>query len=239
MAYVTRKPSRLFFDLETQANPENLALASEPKAPANLKDPVKIAAAIEEKKAELIANAALDPDYGKILSIGMSYGDEIDVLVVGDCLINIDGTIEDTEGNPVSFTQKEFYTEAKIIEIFWHHFADCGGNCVGYNILGFDLPYLMRRSMALGVKVPFIPNLAKFRTEPITDLMAILYNWGSDRYKGLKQVAKLYGITNECPDVDGSKVKDLTTEQLRAYQASDVKLVIDLYKRMNGVYFCH
>lgn len=84
-----------------------------------------------------------------------------------------------------------------------------------------------------------MPNLAKFRTEPVTDLMMILYNWGSDKYKGLKQVAKLYGIPNDCPDVDGSKVKDLSPQQLRDYQTSDVNLVIQLYERMNGVYFSH
>ena len=126
-----------------------------------------------------------------------------------------------------------------VIEILWDALKECAGNCVGYNILGFDLPYLMRRSMALGIHPPYIPNLAKFRTEPVTDLMMILYNWGGDRYKGLKQVARLYGIPNGCPDVDGSKVKDLTPDELTAYQTSDVRLVMALHQRMNGVYFSH
>lgn len=73
------KQNRIFFDIETQANPENLALAPEPKAPGNLKDPAKIAAAIEEKKRDLIESAALDPDYGKVLSIGLSYQDSDEV----------------------------------------------------------------------------------------------------------------------------------------------------------------
>ena len=55
--------------------------------------------------------------------------------------------------------------------------------------------------------------------------------------RGLKQVARLYGIPNGCPDVDGSKVKDLTPDELTAYQTSDVRLVIALHERMNGVYF--
>ena len=234
MTYTPQKQIRLIFDIETVCNPENLALAPEPKAPANLKDPAKIAAAIEDKKRELIESAALDPDYGKILSLGYatSLNGPVTVFLSNEVYAmtaaNADGPITVNE---------TFRTEREIIEDFWSLFAACNGCAVGYNILGFDLPYLMRRSMALGVQVPFIPNLAKFKTEPITDLMAILYNWGSDRYKGLKQVAKLYGIQNDCPDVDGSQVKDLTPEQLCAYQASDVDLVRRLYQRMNGVYF--
>ena len=68
---------RLFFDIETLANPENCALMPEPvvDAPANYKDPEKITAYVAEKtaaaKAAALEKAALDPDYGKILSIGL------------------------------------------------------------------------------------------------------------------------------------------------------------------------
>jgi len=130
-------------------------------------------------------------------------------------------------------------TEDQILQEFWYLFWSCGGYAVGYNILGFDLPYLLRRSMALGVRPARLPNLARYHTEPITDLMMILYNWGADKYKGLKQVARLYGVPNDCPDVDGAMVKNMTPEQLHAYQVSDVKLLCRLYNMMNGVYFHH
>lgn len=233
--YTPRKQQRLIFDLETAANPENLALMPEPKAPGNLKDPVKIGAAIAEKKAELIETAALDPDYGKILSIGFSLdGENILVMMVGDCYFAEERVNPETKE---LYWYEERATEQGIIETFWQHFLDCHGCCIGFNILSFDLPYLMARSLYLGIRVPLIPNLAKFRTDPVTDLYAIRYNWGPG--KGLKQVCKLLGIPNDCPDIDGSKVKDLTREQLHAYQFSDVKLTIDLYRRMNGVYFYH
>lgn len=218
----TMNTRRLFFDIETQANPENLALAPEPKAPGNLKDPAKIAAAIEEKKRDLIESAALDPDYGKVLSIGMSYGDNEPISVFA-------------AGEPVGASDVITMTESNLIRMFWQFFEDCRGNCVGYNILSFDLPFLMARSMYLGVKIPYIPNLARFRVEPITDLYAIRYNWAPG--KGLKTVCKLLGIQNECDGVDGSQVKDMTPAQLSAYQKSDVKLTIALFDRMNGVYF--
>lgn len=217
---------RLFFDIETVLNPGVIDLMPEPAAPANLKDPEKITAAIEEKKREMIEKAALDADYGRILSIGYSSGDGDNVHV----MVN-----EDVY--PDCFLYNN--SEEQMLKAFWNLFKECGGACVGYNILGFDLPYLMRRSMALGVKLPFIPNLAKYRTEPITDLMMIIYNWGSDKYKSLKQVAKLYGIENGAPEVGGSMVSGLDAEQLIAYQISDVKMVMALYEKMNGVYFVH
>ncbi|NCB32184.1 MAG: hypothetical protein EOM66_12360 [Clostridia bacterium] len=228
----TQYNKRLFFDIETQANPENLGLAPEPKAAANLKDPEKIAADIAAKKQALIDMAVLDPDYGKVLSIGYatSVDGPIQTFATGQCV-----GIEGKSGEPIN---EILLTEEDLIRHFWNVFADCGGRAVGYNILSFDLPYLLRRSMALGVKVPLMPFLARYRAEPVTDLMAILYNWGADKYKGLKQVAKLYGIPNDCPEMDGSQVSSTTPpELLHAYQASDVKLVISLYNRMNGVYF--
>lgn len=234
------KINRMFFDIETQANPENLGLAPEPKPAVNLKDPEKIAADIAAKKQALIDMAALDPDYGKVLSIG--YATDVDgpimTYAVGQC-VNLEIANVDTDAGEITYLEV-LLTEEDLLRHFWNIFTDCRGHCVGYNILGFDLPYLLRRSMALGVKVPFVPSLARYRTEPVTDLMAILYNWGGDKYKGLKQVAKLYGVPNTCPDMDGSQVSaDISPMLLHAYQKSDVELVIALYQKMNGIYFIH
>ncbi|HZW04268.1 MAG TPA: hypothetical protein VFF68_10100 [Anaerolineaceae bacterium] len=234
-----RNQARLFFDIESCANPETCALMPEPvvSAPSNYKDPVKIEeyvrAETEKRKAEALDRAALDPDYGKILSIGFSLGEEIHVLTNIDLYPRPESPDEPWE------TPAHALSEVGLLMAFWNAFAACNGNCIGYNILGFDLPYLLRRSMALCVPVPFVPNLAKFRTEPVTDLMMILYNWGSQTYKGLKQVARIYGLPNDCPDVDGSQVAGLDVETLIAYQASDVRLCMELYQRMNGVYFRH
>jgi hypothetical protein len=203
--------NRLFFDCETIANLDSVQFMPEPEAPGNLKDPEKIKAALEAKRQEQIDRAALDPDYGEIITIGYA-----------------------TQPNgPVTVLQGK---EPEMLVEFWRVLADCGGRCVGYNILGFDLLYLQRRSMAHGVQVPFL-NLAKYRTDPVTDLMGILYNWG--QAKGLKQVARLYGLPVACPEVDGSLVGTLPLEKIIEYQISDVKLTISLWQRMNGVYFSH
>lgn len=214
---------RLYFDIETQANPEALESAPEPKAAGNLKDPEKIVADIASKKAELIERAALDPDYGKILSIGWATDPDtkdMTVLVTGE-----------------KDSMEVEMTESMVIDSFWSALDNCQGACVGFNIISFDLPYIMRRSMALGIKPPLVPFMARFRTEPITDLYPIMYGWQPG--KGLKAIAKLYGLIVLAPDVDGSMVHTLTTEELVKYQVSDVFLTQQLYNRMNGIYFRH
>lgn len=215
----------LIFDIETAADMKAVAALPEPKAPGNLKDPAKIAAAIEEKKAEQAAMAALDPDTATITAIGMSLAD---VYALDDKSTVLKARLVGDKDTP---------TEAALLEWFWEDFRIAGGRAAGYNIIGFDLPVILRRSFALGVK----PNLArpiqmaKYRTEPILDLMGVLYNW--DRSRGLKWVCQRYGIPNPLPELNGSIVGEMDRATLRKYVANDVNLTIQLYRWMQGVYF--
>ncbi len=214
----------LFFDIETAPDLDAVAALPEPKAPGNLKDPAKIAQAIEEKKAEQVANAALDPDTAKITAIAMAAGGVTETPEVFAYLIGDEQTPD----------------EKTLLALFWEKFAACGHRACGYNIIGFDFPMIMRRTMALGV-IPTPPltfggiQLAKYRTQPILDLMGVLYNW--DKARGLKWVCKRYGIPNPLPDLNGSMVGEMDRDTLRKYVANDVQLVIELYRRMVGIYF--
>jgi hypothetical protein len=205
----------LFFDIETAVNLDALPFLPEPTAPGNYKDAEKIAQYVVDKKAEQVAQAPLDGDLGRIVAIALQCGLEnaTQTQLVGDT---------------------ETPNEVEILKWFWASFAQMEGRACGYNILGFDLPYLLRRSFDLRVPVPIQPRLAKYQIEPVTDLMGILYNWGTAR--GLKWVCKRYGIENPLPDLDGSQVATMDRDTLRKYAANDVYLVIELYKRMCGVY---
>ena len=208
----------LFFDIETESNPDALELMPEPQAPGNYKDEAKIAAYIAEKKAEQTERAALDADYGRIVAIGWR-----------------------EEGGPIGTKPRTGSwliadnTESDIIGGFWSKLYQHNGMSCGYNIIGFDLPYLLRRSFDLGVKPSIIPDLRRYQTRPTLDLMMVLYNW--QNFKGLKFVAERYGLDNPLPDLDGSQVATMDPETLRAYVENDVNLVYQLYKRMEGVYF--
>jgi hypothetical protein len=203
----------LFFDIETRARPDAVALLPAPQAPPNYKDPQKIADYIAEKRAAQLRDAALDPDTGEIIAIAVKFTGEEPAAV---------------------FAQPEF-SEKMILNSFWSCAAEVEGRLAGYNILGFDLPFILRRSMALNVP-PSIPlRLNRYQTEPITDLYGLLYGWQPG--KGLKTVARLYGLGEPLGDLDGGDVAAMDTATLAAYATRDVDLCVALYQRMAGVYF--
>lgn len=205
----------LFFDLETAVNQKSIQYMPEPTAPSNYKDETKIAEYVESKKMELIEKAPLDPDFGRIIALGYATGDSEPVSII---------TAETDE------------EEFELITKFWELLAQCNGRACGYNILNFDFPYVLRRSMGLGgVKPRMIPNLNKYQKYPITDLMNLLYNY--QPAKGLKTVCKRYGIPNPLPDVDGSQVSSMSMEDVARYCKNDVEMTQALYRLMKGIYF--
>lgn len=202
------KSDILFFDIETTGDPDAIEFV-EVKAPANYKDPDKIAAYISEAKLDAYDKMALDPDYGKVLCIAYKEGDDQ--------------------------TEVLFDDEKKMLNTFWQLYGEHMQRVCGYNIIGFDLPFLLRRSFALGITIPAMPPMAKYRVEPTIDLMGILYNW--QNYKSLKFVCKRYGIKNPLPELNGSMVNDMDNDTLLKYAKNDVDMTYALYNKMSGIYF--
>ena len=202
----------LFMDIETTANKKAIEFMPEPSAPSNYKDEAKIAAYIVEKKAESVSRAALDPDFGRIIAISYARGITGFITVL------------------TAKTEKE---EGRIIEEFWE--VASNRLLCGYNVVAFDLPFLMRRSMELGITITNIPNLYKYRTDYVLDLMNILYNFAN--FKSLKFVTRRYGIEDPLPEVCGEHVDYMKDDELVAYSANGTDLVMKLFKKMIGVYF--
>lgn len=124
------------FDIETAPlTPDELA-AQEPKfeGNANTKDPEKIAAQIEEKRRKWYEQAALSPLTGRIVAIGYALSDDDVVLHTA---------IQHTEAQMID----AFVSTAQTV-------SDRNGHLFGYNIVRFDLPFIVRRAWALGVPVP-------------------------------------------------------------------------------------
>lgn len=121
------------FDIETGPRPEAeiIDLAPEFKAPANYKDPEKIAAAIDEQKQEWMGKAALSAVTGRVLAVGWYQDGE--TTIIG----------EDDEATTLRETWKRIEDAAR----------DRRG-VIGFNSNRFDIPFLTRRSWALGVEVP-------------------------------------------------------------------------------------
>lgn len=123
----------IYFDIETGPLPRAEVEKFIPKfeAPSNYKDADKIAEVVSKKEESWFKKAALSCTTGKVLAIGFcSNKDDVSIL---------DGD------------------EITILTSFWNAITYHGAflqKLVGFNSNEFDIPFLVRRSWKLGVKVP-------------------------------------------------------------------------------------
>lgn len=165
---------KIIVDIETSAlpEPELKAMMPEFEPPGNLKDPAKMAAAIEEKKRKWIEDAALDALTGRVLAIG---------LLIDDAFILI----------------SEPATEAIMLHEFWDSIRGAGSelhHIVGFNICLFDLPFLIRRSWKLGVEVPLGIRRGRYWGDQITDLRDVWQCGDRQAHGSLDTIAKHLGV---------------------------------------------
>jgi len=167
----------IVFDIETipQDEAKLLALAPEFTAAANLKDPDKIAAAIAKKRADYLADAALNWKTAEVVLIGAGDDAEIQSLTVD--------------------------TEKELIGNFLSVLAAALGDGVavgGHNVKGFDLPMLFNRARVQGLKIP--ANLLTFWkgrpqwNDHIFDTLEILSFGKSFDGNGVDDVARVFGL---------------------------------------------
>jgi len=167
----------IVFDIETipQDEAKLLALAPEFTAAANLKDPEKIAASIAKKKADYLADAALNWKTAEVVLIGAGDDAEIQALTAD--------------------------TEKELISDFLAMLAAALGDGVavgGHNVKGFDLPMLVNRARVHGLKVP--ANLLTFWkgrpqwADNIFDTLEILSFGKSFDGNGVDDVARVFGL---------------------------------------------
>lgn len=144
----------LVFDIETGPEADEVLAGLEPEfaAPANYKDPQKIAEKIEAQRAAWREKAALCATTGRVLAIGCMLDGEVSLLVVD-------------EGEP--------FLEADLLEAFWRLAAPEGKwrHLVGFNSNRFDIPFLIRRSYKLGVRVPYGAVNGRYLNPRFIDLM--------------------------------------------------------------------
>lgn len=225
----------LFFDCESIALPHVEQFLPEPRVDKRLKDQEQAKA---DKIQEMIERAPLDSDLASVKLISMQIGVEGLPMI---CLVPAK-KMSKAKAADLALLVPEgrliVGDETAVINKFWNGLNLCNGKCCGYNIMGFDLPFLLKRSMDLGIRPGIQPSLAKYRTAPVTDLMGILSNWSwGDNVKKLKWLAKRYDLEVLAPEQDGSMVADMTDAELITYGLSDLFVTVQLYEKMNGVYF--
>ena len=211
----------IIFDIETGARPrtELEAIRPEFEPPRNLKDPAKIAAAIEEKHDEWLGKAALCASTGRVVAIGVSTFPENALSIIG------------TE-NPAD--------EARVISDFWHivH-KNPSSRLVGFNSNGFDLPFLMRRSMLLGIPFPHDIREGRYWSRRCIDLMEA---WTLGIYGeriSLDRLSKAFGLEGKNGHgADFCRLWEGTPQeraQARTYLLNDIALTVRLAVKLGVV----
>lgn len=175
MAYNNELATRIVFDIETAPLDGAAAYLEPVDAPANYKDPVKIADYIAAKQAEQVDRCGLDLDLCRIVALGLwTQGEE-----------SIQTEIAKTDADErVLLAAFAFLART-------HHF-------VGFNCLAFDLPVLLRRAQYLGVAMPAL-QVDKFKHPQVTDLAMMLSFNGLVRMRSLRFYAQRFNLGVDDP----------------------------------------
>jgi DNA polymerase elongation subunit (family B) len=126
--------------------------------------------------------------------------------------------------------------EREMLRRFWARLAqDRPTLFITHNGLGFDLPFLKKRSVINQVKPSIDINLAKFRTEPVYDTMAIWSNWDTRGWIKLDVLARALQV--ETKSGSGEQVAAMWEKgqglELARYCLQDTYVTYACYCRMN------
>ena len=112
----------------------------------------------------------------------------------------------------------------------------------GHNIKEFDVPYVCRRMLVNGIKLPNILNIFGKKPWEVLNIDTMdLWKFGDYKsYTSLKLLAALFGIATPKDDIDGSDVGkvfwiDNDLERIVTYCQKDVLTVAQLLLKFKGL----
>jgi hypothetical protein len=209
------EPRYRIVDIEATGIDDAAEFMEPVEAPSNYKDQAKIDAYKEEARKAQLTKCALDPDLARVVAVGMADP--------ATGIVQVESVRDERD-------------EAEMLDRVWKGLAG-HTTIVGYNVLGYDLPVLLRRSLYLGVPAPSI-QIDKYRHPSVIDLMQLLSFNGAIKFRGLKFYAKRFGIP--CDDaVSGADIPALVAAgawaMVETHVESDVRLTMALAARMGVV----
>lgn len=208
---------RLFFDLETLPDLSDGAkdrIKETLKAPGNYSKPDSIAKWIEDNADDAWRKTSFDGGYGSVCVIGYAIDDGAVTTIIADNEADaLSAFFDDTLRGPI------------VSPIEW----------VGHNVLGFDLPFLWKRTVINRINVHnFIPKDARHGGGKVFDTMQAWAGY-KDRVS-LGTLAKILGLSNHKGDFDGSMVYDAWVagerQKVADYCGQDVELTREIYRRL-------
>ena len=127
-------------------------------------------------------------------------------------------------------------SEQELLRQFWSRLGVIRPSLfITHNGLGFDLPFLKKRSIIHQVKPTLDISLARFRTDPVYDTMAVWSNWDSRGWVKLDVLARVLNV--ESKSGSGSQVAEMWArgqwKEVAEYCLQDTYVTYACYSRMN------
>lgn len=179
---------------------------------------------LDAVRREVERYMALRPEFGHVVCIGMGH----DGRGRGELEIK-------------ALTARAVEDERRLLEAFWELMRPSREwRFVTFNGLAFDVPFLVRRSIYLGV-----PPTAGLPTRPFAldshfDVMRALSNWERADAVRLDVVAALLGLEKSPAGMEGSQVLGLWNagrfEDIEAYCRGDVRLTYEIFLRIEAYF---
>ncbi len=125
--------------------------------------------------------------------------------------------------------------EKELLRKFWVWMGQCRpALLITHNGLGFDLPFIKKRSIIQQVKPTIEISLAKFRTEPVYDTLAVWSNWESRGWVKLDVLARALGV--ETKSGSGKQVAEMWQagrgKEIAEYCLQDCYVTYACYSKM-------
>jgi DNA polymerase elongation subunit (family B) len=162
-------------------------LSDDAQPPANYKNPDAIAKWRAEDRAKERAMASLNLDLCRLVTV---------------CYQPVGTTLY-----PTGWIARNVDEERSMLKGLWDMLRGQYGPATlyGHNILNFDVPVLLRRSLYLGV-TPVQYDLGKYRHDRIVDTQQILSYNGMLKYRSKNFYAKRFGIVEAGDFITGADV---------------------------------
>lgn len=171
-----------------------------------------------------IERAGLFPEFGKIVVIS---------------------AMDSKSKEVTSFTGMEFggaAAEVTLIKNFIEKLTgEWKGKLLGHYIKGFDIPYLVTRIVANGLKIPNVLKLYGVKPWEMSNIIDTREIWKQGQYQtchaaSLVAVCLALGVESPKADIDGSEVSDAyyrgELDRIVKYCENDVRANTEVFNRM-------
>jgi len=123
--------------------------------------------------------------------------------------------------------------EKEIIKAFWQ-IAPRADLYIGFNVLDFDLKFILQRSIIHQIQPTVDISFARFRDFPVYDIMWEWTKWQSR--VSMNELAHALNLKSSKKELDGSRVHEYYKKgkfkEIQSYCNADVELTRQIFKKM-------